>query len=209
MKKTLFLVLTFITIFAVTSSAQVKVSGGFMGGLNLAKANIDPDQTGVELNNLTAFGIGGVLNFAFDGGFNIKLEPMYLQAGSKITSGSQEAKFKVNYISVPVMFVYVFPSDAGQIQPYLMAGPSLGIKMSAKYFDPNDVETDIKDDIKSTDFGATFGAGINIPAGTSIVFIEGRYSLGLSDINNDPTFTGTIKTKGIQAFVGIMFPFGK
>ena len=63
---------------------------------------------------------------------------------------------------------------------------------------------------KSTDFTLNFGAGVIIPLGMVNIFIEGQYNLGLTDINDEAPAPGepemTIKTKGIQAKVGVMFP---
>ena len=138
---------------------------------------------------------------------------MYLQAGTKTTQSGVDVKLKINYISVPVLFIYAFQNGQNQVQPYIFAGPSIGFKSSGKLTGEQSgvsVDIDVSDSVKTTDFGAVFGAGINIPAGMNTIFLEGRYSLGFSDINNstDTFGTGTIKTKGIQFFAGIRFPFG-
>ncbi len=206
MKKTI-LLLGVSLLFSVSSIAQVKVSGGFLGGLNLGNVSVDPTPSGVDFSNLTGFGAGGVLNFGFAGGFAIQVEPMYIQHGAKVNDNGSEFKDKVNYIDVPVMFIYTFATGQGQVEPYVMAGPVLGIRLSAK--ETNGTEVDIKDYIKSTNFAGTFGAGVRIPAGMNIIFIEGRYTIGFSDISNGFAPAGyTLKTKDIQAFVGILFPFG-
>ena len=220
MKKALVLLVVSFLI-AGSSFAQVKISGGVLGGLNLANVTIDPAPT-ESFDNLTAFGVGGVFNFEFSGGFSIQAEPMYLRAGTKTTTAINnvpvDLKLKGNYISIPVLFIYAFQTGENQVQPYIFAGPSLGFLMSATASEEATVggnsvsaDVDFKDSLKTTDFGAIFGAGVNIPAGGNTIFLEGRYSLGLSDISNAPDFFGagtTIKTKGIQFFAGIRFPFG-
>ena len=190
------------------SFAQVKISGGVIGGLNLASASIDPAPTGVDLGNLTGFGFGGVLNFAFDG-FAVQVEPMYLQSGVKYSAGNLEAKDKVSFINIPVLLIYTFTTSPGQVEPYVLAGPTVGFTLSAKYTDPNGVETDFKSTTSSTNFGVTFGAGVKIPVGMNRVFVEGRYELGLKNLNTDPNSSNTtVKSKGIGIFAGITFPFG-
>ena len=221
MKKSFF-VLAISFLLIGSSFAQVKISGGVLGGLNLANVTTDPDA-GDVLDNLTGFGAGAVFNFEFPSGFCIQAEPMYLQAGTKAsnTSGgvTEELKIKANYISLPVLFMYAFQTGKNQVQPYIFAGPSLGLLVSANLsatVSNNNASVsgdyDVKDSLKTTDFSALFGAGIIIPAGSSKIFLEGRYSLGLSDINNTKVLFGgsavTIKTKGIQFFAGIRFPFG-
>ncbi len=205
MKKAL--VLFVVSFLLVGSSfAQVKISGGVLGGLNLANVTVDPTPTGIDFSNLTGFAAGGVLNFEFTGGFGIQVEPMYIQNGAKVSSGSIEEKIKVNYIDIPVIFMYTFATGQGEVEPYVMAGPVLGIRLSAK--ETNGSEVDIKDYTKGSNFGGTFGAGVKIPVGMNRIFIEGRYTIGFSDINNGIATNTTIKTKGIQVLAGITFPFG-
>lgn len=207
MKKMLFVLA--VSLFLLSSSfAQVKISGGVLAGLNLANASVDPQQTGVDYGTLTGFAFGGVLNFDFTGGFGLKVEPMYIQKGVKLSAGANEAKIKANYIDIPAMFVYTFATGAGQVEPYLMAGPSFGILLSAtQSFNGND--TDIKSTTSSTDFGATFGGGAKFPVGKNRVFVEARYSLSFSNANNDANNPGaSIKNKGIEIFAGFTFPFG-
>jgi opacity protein-like surface antigen len=205
MKKALVL-LTVTFLLAASSFAQVKVSGGVLAGLNMGNVSVDPTPAGVEFSSLTGFAVGGVLNFEFAGGFGIQVEPMYIQNGAKATVGGIESKIKANYIDIPAMLMYTFATGQGQVEPYIMAGPVLGIKLSAKVTDGTEV--DIKDFIKSTNFGGTFGAGVKIPVGMNRIFIEGRYTIGFSDINNGYAPGYTIKTKGIQILAGITFPFG-
>jgi len=115
---------------------------------------------------------------------------------------------KLSYLEVPVMFKYSLSND--QFKPYIMAGPSFGYNLSAKIeasgYGITD-ETDIKDEIKNIDFNLGFGAGVSIPMGNNSIFVEARYALGLTNINDDPDDPDTdINTKGIQIIAGIIFP---
>ena len=205
MKKALILfVVSFLLIGS--SFAQVKISGGVLAGLNLANLTVDPTPTGVDFNNLTGFAAGGVLNFEFAGGFGIQVEPMYIQNGSKVSENGSEIKIKANYLDIPVILMYTFATGQGEVEPYIMAGPVLGVRLSAK--ETNGGEVDIKDYTKGTNFAGTFGAGVKIPAGMNRIFIEGRYTIGFTDVQNGFATGYTIKTKGIQVLAGITFPFG-
>ena len=205
--KKLHLLLVVSFLFAFSTFAQVKISGGILGGVNLANASVDPPLTGVDLNNLTGYAFGGILNFEFIGGVGIQVEPMYIQNGVKLSAGTMEAKFKVNYIEVPAILTYTFASGAGPVEPYILAGPVFGIRLSANYIDENGNEQDLKDQTKSTNFGGTFGAGVKIHLGMNSIFVEGRYTIGFTDINNDPTDLTVIKSKGLGFFAGLTFPF--
>jgi opacity protein-like surface antigen len=208
MKKS-FLVLA-VSLFLISSSlAQVKISGGGLIGLNFGGVSIDPTPQGESFGGHTGLGIGGVLNFAFANGFGISVEPMYLQKGSDVTITGQTANASItaNYIEIPAFLTYTFDTNGGEIEPYVMAGPSLGIRLSAtETF--NNVDTDIKDQTSSTDFGAAFGAGARYPLGKNRLFLEARYAFGFSNILNAPGITSTVHTHGFMIFAGITFPFG-
>jgi hypothetical protein len=50
---------------------------------------------------------------------------------------------------------------------------------------------------------------VSFPAGNNAIFVEGRYALGLINLNNDlEDHDTTIKSKGIQFMAGITFPLG-
>lgn len=189
---------------ALPVSAQHRI--GIVGGLNLANVNVDPSLgAGVDLKNLTAFGVGGVLDLRLAQNFDLHLEPMYLQKGTKLDAGGQEGTFRASYLELPALFRLAL--GTGTARPYLMAGPTIGYLLSAKSSSEGN-EEDVKDQIKDLDFGLDFGAGVSFPAGNNSVFVEGRYALGLSNINDDPQDPTDIKNKGIQIMAGITFPLG-
>ncbi len=203
MKKMSILVVALFTLITVLP-ASGQVNFGVIGGLNLASLSFDPDPQGVDLSNRTGIGIGGVLSFGVGETLALQLEPMFLQKGSKATvQGFGETELKASYIEVPAMLKFAFGSS--DTKPYVMAGPTVGFLLSAKQD-----ETDIKDDVKSIDFGLTFGGGVSLPMGNNTVFVEGRYSFGLADINDDSDpDADKFKTKGIQIMAGITFPLGE
>ena len=205
MKKMSVLVVALFTLITVLP-ANAQVNLGVIGGLNLASLSFDPDPDGVDLSNRTGFGIGGVLSFGLGETLALQLNPMFLQKGVKAKATelgiTLETELKASYIEVPAMLKFAFGSS--DTKPYAMVGPTVGFLLSAKQD-----ETDIKDDVKSIDFGLTFGGGVSLPMGNNTVFVEGRYSLGLSDINDDSDPNADkVKTKGIQIMAGITFPFG-
>jgi Outer membrane protein beta-barrel domain len=202
MKRVTTIVAALVFFFLVNSaSAQF----GILGGLNLANASVDPLPTGLSTGTLSGFGGGIVLSSSFVEGFGLNIEGLYLQKGTTLTAqGIGDYKLKANYIEVPVMLTYTFSMQTSSVGPYIMAGPSFGYRLSAKEVAPDGTETDFKDNTKSTDVGATFGAGVKLPVNPITIFLEARYTIGFTNINNTPNDNTTIKTKGIQIFVGIM-----
>lgn len=210
MKKS-YVLLIGLLILCCSGTALSQIQLGFLGGLNLANVNSDPEPAeSAEIKNLNAFGAGVTIGFKIGPFIVAQIDPMYLIKGYRMEEYSVEADAKIAYIELPLMLKYAFGS--GGVRPYIMAGPTIGFNVSAKIKSEGDdisVELDFKDQVKSMDFGLAFGAGLSFPMGKLALFVEGRYGLGLMDISDvDELSDGTIKTKGIQIFTGISMPLG-
>ena len=102
----------------------------------------------------------------------------------------------------------------------LFAGPALAILVSAKgEAGEGDiaVEVDVKDYMKSYDFGGVFGAGIAYDFGSAKFILEGRYTLGfMTSADLSPSqleFLGLSenpdeKNSVISIMGGFSIPFG-
>jgi opacity protein-like surface antigen len=215
-------VLLLTLCIAATAGAQVNI--GFLGGVNIANVSLDPEIEGVEVSSRTAFGFGGVFEYGFGEFISVQVEPMYLQKGAdrKVTYPSEvpgemcvcESEFRATYLEIPVMIRYAF---GGDIQPYVMAGPTIGFLLSSEEEWTEDGEsgtTDMKDESKSVEFGLGFGGGVRVPVGNYQAFVEARYGLGLTKVNDpaadsmDPSADTDVKTRNIEIFAGIVFPLG-
>jgi hypothetical protein len=65
---------------------------------------------------------------------------------------------------------------------------------------PEEMEED-KDDIRGTEFGLVFGAGVTIRR----FLIEGRYIAGLSNIADSPDIVESVRNRGIAILAGVRF----
>lgn len=105
-------------------------------------------------------------------------------------------------------------------KPYAEVGPTIGLNLSSSYtmelnYAGQSMSEDFnnKDNTSSTEFGLAFGAGVEYSIIPLISFvIDGRYSLGLSDLSKDQSTADQlqvqnpkIKSRGIQFTVGVMF----
>ena len=181
---------------------------GVKVGLNLANVSVDPDPEGFSFDAVTKFGVGGIMLYPLSEVLDLQVEAMYLLKGSKAEfdffGTVSELELNLAYLSVPVMGRYNLGS--GDTSPYIVVGPEFGFLLSAKFKFGDEPEGDVKDSYKSLDLGLNIGAGVSMNMGANSVFVEVRYSLGLSDINDIPDDSDfTVKTTGIQFFVGMMF----
>jgi len=135
---------------------------------------------GSDLKPRNTLCFGAVLDFVLPKGFSVRSEPMFVSKGTNFKGyyGRNDFWIKTNYIEIPVLLMYRF--GARFLQPYILAGPSLGIVLEAGTND-DDIGY-CKEAIKSTDLSGSIGAGLNLATGPLVFFIEGRYSHGYSDL---------------------------
>ncbi len=214
MKRTLISLCILLFFLSSTVFAQLPFRLGIKGGLNIANLSFDPAlPTGNDNKARTGFLGGAMVEFNIAPWFAIQVEPTYITKGCKLTTNnsSYEVNVKLNYLEIPVLLKLKIPSP-GKINPYIIAGPSIGFRLSANTETPAG-EFDVKNETQSTDFALDFGAGAGIYIAPFIdLVIDARYSLGLSNLLNNTgqeDFIGInnqkIKSAGFQISAGVMF----
>lgn len=205
MKVNSIIVAVILLLVAFPLHAQWSIGGVF--DINLASISVDPEPSTEQYSGRVGFGLGVVLDRSLSGQIDLHVEPMFLQKGAKIKEAGDDITFNISYLELPIMFRYNFQTDSS-IRPYVMAGPSLGLLLSAKYSSKDGREQDAKDELKKMDLGVGFGGGVNISLDRMTLFVEARYVLGLSNIN-DESDESTVKNRGLQVVVGATVPLGK
>ena len=202
MKKLFVLAAALALSTAAFSQAQFSI--GLKAGPNFA--NIDTKSGfGENYKNRAGFH-GGAFALIKVGKIGVQPEVLFSQQGSKVTINSQDLKSSFNYINVPIIVKLYTVAGIN-----LQVGPQFGFVSSAEsdYIDDmGNVRSgqDIKDELKSSDFSAALAVGWDLPFGLSI---DGRYNLGLSDINKNAG-AESIKNQVWQFSLGYkLFKFGK
>jgi hypothetical protein len=183
MKKAVFSILL-LWIFSSVAFAQLGISKGLIGGLNMASlsgADVSSNAKGV-----TGYAGGLFVEINIPGPFSIEPEVLYSMKGSKIEFNNYTITNNFSYVDVPVLLKYFLPIPV--VRTYLYAGPSYSILLSAKYKTegasvPNG-EVDIKDATTANDIGAVVGLGV----GFSGLRVDARYTLGFTTIDKNGTF---------------------
>ena len=185
MKKLLLVVA--VALIAFNVSAQ-DVNFGVKAGVNFA--SIGGDDTG-DLSSLTSFHAGVVAEIPLSDKFSFQPELVYSAQGATLDADG-DVDIKLDYINVPLLAKFYVADNFS-----LYAGPQIGFLASAKVEDE-----DIKDSVKSIDFGINLGLGYKMESGLN--FAAG-YNLGLSDINDDSEESGSNQNGVFQVSVGYFF----
>ena len=181
---------------AHTADAQTL---GFKLGATFSKQDVeDADEEEVS-DFLSAFGGGGFVRFGL-AGLALQTEVLAITKGRKSEDtvlGEFEQKF--DYIEVPVTAMFAIGNG-----PYIFAGPAFAWDITDDDEDPN-----IATDRKKFDFGITGGLGLQIGAGPGAFLVEGRYTHGLTNLNDSSTSDDLeIRNRSFAVFAGYAIPIG-
>jgi len=167
-----------VPVLAQLPGAPVGLSLGVKAGVTIATFHGDDAGNPENRTGFTAGAQAVLHTFLFD----LQVEGLYVQKGAKDTQNGVEVTDKYDYFEVPVLLRKNLPGII--IKPYLLAGPALAFNTGAKVAGGGH-ELDVKDSVKDTDVGLVVGAGI---ANTrNHVFVEARYTLGMTKVLEDDT----------------------
>lgn len=200
-----------VTMLATPASAQRAI--GVIGGWSVAKVKMTP-SLGVPVVYRNSFAIGGVFHITLHDNLALQVEPMLIGKGAHadfvIFPGYEPEPIDIvsRYFQIPVSLKLSF--GEGSVRPYVMAGPSVAYTISAKQkasYIPPEAE-DIKGVTADFDVALGLGGGVSVAVRDKTLFVQGRYMLGVYDINRDPSIPEvTTKTRGVEVLAGATFRF--
>lgn len=194
MKKIL-LALVVLTTTVLSSQAQVQF--GLKAGANFYTLGGD-NAEGENINSKIGLNAGGIVNIPVSAKFKVQPEVVFSIQGAKEDDGGA-LNFNFNYINIPIM-AQIYATEG----LYFELGPQVGFLLKADLKDETSgVTQDVKDQLKSTDFGLGLGAGYRMTSGLGF---NARYNLGLSNIIDDQSSGDELKNRGFQ--IGVSFLFG-
>lgn len=116
--------------------------------------------------------------------------------------GNDDFKSTFNYLEVPLIAKYNFGGT--KTNPFLLAGPAVGIGLSvkARLGDRSESLSLDEANLNTLDFGLNLGGGIAFPSEQGTFFLDIRYLLGLANIeregNNDSNNRGVSFSLGYR-----------
>lgn len=211
MKKVL-LLCSAVLLLAVSVPAAITFDLGVKAGASISNMRWS-DDNGTEKSLVKpTFGAFATINFS--GNFAIQPEIWYLPMGEywtfTIDSDDWKEVWVANYLHIPVLLKARL-AQKGKFVPFAIAGPALGILLSAKnnhYLNGEfDSGVSVKEWHKSVDFGVDFGLGAEMMMNTLKLSLELRYYLGLLDASADELHT--LKNNSLMIAIGVGFKASK
>lgn len=187
--------IAFVLFAAIYTQAQVRVSPGLRGGLNVSTL------TNIEDNSSkTDFYVGGLVDIKFNKFFSLQPEVTYSRQGDEgreyfDNGSSRRIDYELNYLTFGAVAKFNFQGKGFHV----LAGPSLDIKVGDNY---------INSDPEGFDLAIVGGVGYTLPNGLTF---EARIKQGLVDIygydgyDNDYYYDDVILNQVFQ--IGISYTF--
>lgn len=193
--------LSFISALSTQVYSQSSIGLGIEGGVNMANINVTPNFT---TNGRTGILIGAFADIGLSRTIYLRPGIRYVSKGFSNTDNGITYTDKLSYLEIPALLKVSFPLT--EVKPYLLAGPTLGIQLSANEEATDGVQVQTADAssiYESIDFGLYFGAGVDFHVSKVDMFVGGGYSMGLSNIVKQTNISG--KNYGFQLTGGIKF----
>ncbi len=209
---------------APPAHAQSGFSFAAQGVVNFSTVSYSPAlPPDVTSKGHMVLGIGVGLEIHVFGPLSIAFQPTYLQKGDILqgllfydasTGETYEgtATTTMTFFEMPLLVKAGIAFES--VKPYLIAGPSLGLLLSAGESDDvpavGNRDLNVKDMISPADFGLLFGGGMEytVSPGTAVT-VDFRYSLGLRDLargQSSDVVHRAMKSRGIVITLGILVP---
>ncbi|MDP4200421.1 MAG: porin family protein [Bacteroidota bacterium] len=221
-----------IVIFASTCSSPVaaQYSSNWFGvraGINIANESVDILPGGASTGFRIGPSFGAQYDYSLSDSWALSVGLLFNQKGTHqqydsaslsqtppttpIAYGGKD-DFTLSYIEIPIVAKATF--GYGDFKPYLFAGPSIGILMSASEAVDGTVPpiTDVKTFASSTDISLYLGGGLQEQMGSKMVYFDAGYAAGLTKVfkSNPRTASNfidlsTAKSGDIRLAIGMLW----
>jgi hypothetical protein len=199
---------------APAARAARDVSVGLKAGISAANWHGEiPIDDLIQRHTRYAFSGGIAVHLGLDRTFAFQPELLYVQKGTSLgdieltdpfgtPTGTAHVVLAANYLELPLLLRVALPG-VGHTAPYLIAGPTLGMRGAQRQIVTGDIKaSQAIHFVKETDVGAAFGVGAEVGSGKGRFNIESRYTLGLTDATQ-PEFSDNARNGALLVMVGV------
>lgn len=188
---------------------------GLKGGLNVSTLSVeDPANPDLDFESRTGLVLGAFLECGGESWFALQGEVNYSQNGAKVRGGGAATQLDLDYIRVPVLVMARIGAEDRTLYPLVYAGPQLAFEVRCRVeadsgdgsqsyaCDSEELEDPL--DTRNVEFGLVFGGGIEFLFGSFKMELDGRYNLGLSNMNGGTDASvASLKNRGWSFTVGL------
>ncbi len=170
MRKIVFVIV--LTVFTINFTSAQLLKIGIKGGLNYANFNSPTIQT----DALTSYHVGFIVEISLLKSLCLQPEILYSTQGASYKNIVEDFKSELGYMSVPVLAKLHLGKTLS-----IEAGPQFSYLLSKK--------VNASTNVNEFDFALAGGLGIRL---TNKVFVQGRYTYGLTKIEKNADFKNAV-----------------
>ncbi len=191
-----------VLLLASGSAAAQGLRPGVKAGVNLATVSLGGDEGSPGFDSRVWLVAGVFATWRPVSWLALQPEVLVTSKGAALDEDGLDARLVLDYLEVPVLARVSRRVSGATV--YAAAGPTVAWLLRAKTrtaFSGSTEEIDLKDDVEPFDVGVAMGGGVEIGA----FVIDGRYTLGLRDIDADRSDAITIRNRAISVTAGFRF----
>jgi len=212
----------------ISWSVSAQVSLGVRAGVNNSNVIIPSiiSSVGLSPSFLKGYSLAAVAEISINDNFAFQPELAYTQKGFEARIGQDvelfginvplglKATTTINYLELPLLAKAKFGNQS--VQGYITAGPTLGYATNGNFktkatflIDIPLTNTDIDFEALNIDrfeLAGTVGAGIQFNTNSGNLFLDARYTHGISKIDNISFVDLKLRNQGVGINAGWMIP---
>jgi len=167
---------------------------GLKGGLNISTLSVEnPASPDLEVESRTGLVLGAFLECGGESWFALQGEVSYSQNGATLRTGNSVTELDLDYLRVPVLVLARLGPGERTVYPLVYAGPQLAFEVGCRAESQQDGMSQSSDcdggaigdgiETRRVEFGLVFGGGVEFLLGGWKLELDGRYNLGLTNMN--------------------------
>lgn len=196
------LALAGVCLLPIGSYAAISFGIGPKAGINIADASVANHDT---TDHRVGFAAGVVAEFGVTKPWSLQLEPMYVQRGTRFDVPFAHVKADLDYLEIPLMVKAKFGKT--KAHAYAIAGPSMGINLTADGDFGSFGSGTFKDDFATVTWSGEGGVGGAYEV-RPFTYLQAdvRYTFGISDaLDHKVGDIDSWAARDIRIMVGVLF----
>jgi hypothetical protein len=187
-----------VLVLLLLAPAAAQAAGAVLGaraGVSVASASLDVNET-FSSDNRTGFA-GTIFLDLGSALLNLQPEASYVQKG--IQDGNTGETLELDYFELAGLLKVGLPIPV--VQPHLFGG------IGADFRVQDNIPADVTFSAKNADWNLIFGADVKFGLGKVILYGDGRYALGLTDVTEASDVVQDMKNRAWIFSAGVGLPF--
>jgi hypothetical protein len=176
---------------------------GVKGGVNLATERFQGEGDSPSIDPRVGVVAGVFANVPLLSWVDLQPEALVAMKGARLDLEGAQSSVWLDYFEVPILARFS-RRRGGRLRYFVAGGPSIGVRLRARTrtkFGDSTEEIDIGDELERLDFGMTAGGGVELGS----IVLDGRYTLGLKDIDKNKSDTVKVTNRALSFTVGLKF----